>query len=263
MYIHTYIYIYIYIYVYIFTCTYLCIALQHTAMCCNTLQHMYIYICHAATRCNVLQHTATHVHTHCRCENACNMSHITVQRTATHAHTHCSCGSTYNILHNPLQHATTRCNTCTHENTNCGSGSLSKMSHNPMQHKRDLLQHVATLTQSLNNIFSLFDRSLCRWNKINPNELHIQHTYADPWWQYPQPFWSLHMQIKTQWTFKVKCVILLNIQNEYSRWIFKKNFQDEFHDEFSWWIFMMNFQTLEDNFLGLFGRSLRQLTINS
>jgi len=83
---------------------------QHTATCCNMLQHAaalqhtlqhtqikieYNHSCqtmtqrslqHAATRCNTLQHAATR----------CN--------TLIHAATRC----------NTLQHAATRCSTCTH-----------------------------------------------------------------------------------------------------------------------------------------------------
>jgi len=100
------------------------LALQHTATCCNTLQHT---VSHAATNlavahpvsmivalpephCNTLQHTATHCkHTSTYCNTlqhtAAHCS--TLQHTATHCDT--------------LQHSAAHCSTLQHTATHCNT----------------------------------------------------------------------------------------------------------------------------------------------
>jgi len=117
-------------------------ALQHSAINCNTLQHNHegrsqhhVINCntmqHTATPCNTLQHTATHCNTLQRTATHCN----TLQHTATHCNTlqhtatHCNTLQHTATHRNTPQHTTTHCNTLYHTATHCNTLQHTHIDH--------------------------------------------------------------------------------------------------------------------------------------
>ena len=99
--------------------------LQHTAKCCNTLQHTVNVVQRIATHCN---HTApkTHGPHTTGPPNACLQHSATLQNCNTLQHTETHCNTLQHCQHtvNTLQHTATlltHCNTLQHTATHCNT----------------------------------------------------------------------------------------------------------------------------------------------
>ena len=118
-----------------------CIAPQHAAICCNTLQHTVLHLpcarmlCHynshrsntlhqyTETHCNTPQHAATnyitlkHTQTLTICENCFAISLLLQQNTATNCNTLPHTATHYTTL----QHTVAHCHTLPHTATHCNT----------------------------------------------------------------------------------------------------------------------------------------------